>query len=76
MNLFENWKEKSKLRKEKEVRKLANSFITLTDFNGSIYIAYMNNPLISVDTLSSAKDIVEKLDVVRKNYIDSKLQEV
>ena len=74
MNVFETWKEKSKLRKEKEVRKLAHSYITLTDFGGSIYIAYMDNPLMSVDSCSSAKDILEKLDSVRETYINSKFQ--
>lgn len=73
MKLFETWREKSRLRKEKEVRKLANSYITLTDFDGSIYIAYMDNPLVYVDSLASVADAIEKLYSVREIYINSKI---
>ena len=59
---------------EEEVRKLASEYITLSDFNGKLYVAFQGNPLVVIDESWTASDVLKKLQEIRNNYIDSKLK--
>ena len=74
MEFINNWKEKSHHRMEEEVRKLASEYITLSDFNGKLYVAFQGNPLVVIDESWTASDVLKKLQEIRNNYIDSKLK--
>ena len=75
MEFLNNWKEKSHQRREEEVKVMANEFITLADFENKLYVAFQGNPLIVIDENLSASDILKKLQEIRNNYINSKLND-
>ena len=74
MEFINNWKEKSHHRREEEVRVMANEFITLSDFDNKLYVAFQGTPLIVIDENLSVPDILKKLQEIRNNYINSKLK--
>ena len=73
MEFINNWKEKSHHKREQEVKRMANEYITLSDFNGRLYVAFQGNPLVVIDDDWTASDALKKLKAIRDNYIDSKL---
>jgi hypothetical protein len=74
MKFLNNWKQKIQNRRKQEVRRMANNFINLDDFSGRLYISFQGNPLIVIDEDWPASDILRKLQEIRDNYIDSKLE--
>jgi hypothetical protein len=74
MEFINNWKEKAQHRREEEIKRLASEYITLSDFNGRLYVAFQGNPLIIINEDLSASEVLVKLQEVRDNYIDSKLK--
>lgn len=80
MELLKNWKEsvkdwqeQSRLKREKEVKRMAKELITLSDFAGSLYVAFGDNPLVALDGKTTAAEAVGKLAEIRANFIASKL---
>ena len=73
MELINNWKEKFRIKREKEIKRAAEECITLSDFNGKMYIAFQGNPLIAINGYSSASDVLSQLQEVRDNYVSSKM---
>ena len=76
MNIISKLKGESLERKKKNVQRMASDFISLSDSEGRIYIAYQGNPLILIDEDLAAGEVMVKLKEVRQNYIDSKLKEL
>ena len=74
MELFSNWKEKTQHKREEGINRMAREYITLSDFNGKLYVAFQDNPLVAIDENLAAFDILKKLQEIRDNYIDSKLK--
>lgn len=54
---------------------MASSFITLSDYDGKLYISFQGNPLVDINENMSASDILSKLTEIRDNYIYSKLND-
>ena len=73
MELISNWKERSQHKREEEVKRMASDYITLSDFNGKLYVAFQGNPLVAIDENIPACEIISKLQEIRINYILSKL---
>lgn len=74
MEFLNNLKEKSLRRREEEVKRMASEYITLSDFNDRLYVAFQGSPLVVIDDDWPASDILSKLQEIRDNYIDSKLK--
>ena len=60
----------------RDAYKQALDWITLSDFDGRLYIAYMGNPLILLEGSLTGSEIVNKLSETRKNYINSRIKEL
>lgn len=68
-NILNSWKEKQKETRLGSIEREAEYTITVRDFNNALYIAYNDTPVISVADTDTPKDIISKLNEIRKNYI-------
>lgn len=76
MSLINTFKEKQRIKQEKELCSQAEDYITLSDFNSSIYIAYQGIPLIPVKEDWAPKQVLEELCKIRQNFINYKKKEI
>lgn len=74
MNLFQNIKERHRIARERDVRSQAIARIRVSDFDGVLYIAYDGTPLIPIESDWKTKEIMDQLNIVRNNYINSRLR--
>ena len=74
MNLFQNIKERHRIARERDVRSQAIARIRVSDFDGVLYIAYDGTPLIPIESDWKTKEIMDQLNIVRSNYINSRLR--
>ena len=74
MELIRTLREKSQTRRQEEIHHQAEETITLSDFNNSLYIAYAGTPLVPIKDEWTSKEIIEELDKLRQNYINSKIK--
>lgn len=74
MNLFQNIKERHRIARERDVRSQAIARIRVSDFDGVLYIAYDGTPLIPIESDWKTKEIMDQLNIVRNNYINSRLK--
>lgn len=75
MEFIRTLREKSQTRKEESIQKEAERRIRLSDFDNTLYISYDGTPLMPVEENCATKQIIEKLTMVRQNYIKSHLRE-
>lgn len=76
MELIKSLREKSQTKREEDIRRQAEDLITLSDFNSSLYIAYQGTPLVPIKEEWTSKEIVQELDKIRQNFINSKIKQV
>jgi hypothetical protein len=74
MELIRTLREKSQTRRQEEIHHQAEETITLSDFDNSLYIAYAGTPLVPIKEEWTSKEIMEELDKLRQNYINSKIK--
>lgn len=75
MELIRTIREKQQTRRQADIRQQAECTIHLSDFAGSLYIAFNEVPLIEIEEEWTSRQIVEKLSDLRNNYILSKMKE-
>lgn len=75
MEFIRTIREKSQTKRQEEIQKQAEETICLSDFDNDMYIAYAGTPLIPVDDNWSPKEIMQELNKLRQNYINSKMKE-
>ena len=76
MELIRTLREKSQTKREEDIRRQAEDLITLSDFNSSLYIAYQGTPLVPIQEEWTSKDIIQELDKIRQNFINSKMKSI
>lgn len=69
MEFIRTIREKRQTAKQKNTQKEAEQVITVSDFAGTLYIAYAGTPLVAVEENWTPKDILNKLSTLRNNYI-------
>ena len=69
-------RDKYQTRIEQDIQKQAEETITLTDFYGNIFIAYLGTPLLPVEESWTQKEIINKLSDLRQNYINAKTKQL
>ena len=62
-------------RREDDFHRQAEDFITLSTFDSSLFIAYQGTPLVPIENDCTTQQIVEKLERVRQNYVNSKMKD-
>lgn len=75
MEFIRTIREKHQTARQEEIMKQAESLITLSDFDSSLYIAYQGTPLVPIEENWTSVEIVQKLKKLRENYINSKMKE-
>lgn len=76
MELIRTLKQKSQTRRENELHRQAEDFITISDFDSSLFIAFQGTPLVPISEEWTSKEIILKLSEVRQNFINSKRKEL
>lgn len=76
MEFIRTLREKSQTKREEDIRRQAEDLITLSDFGSSLYIAYQGTPLVPIKEEWTSKEIVQELDKIRQNFINSKIKQV
>lgn len=76
MELIRTLREKAQTKQVEDFNKMAEEFITLSDFDGDIYIAFHNAPLVLIDASWTTKEIIEELSKIRNNYVNAKIKKV
>ena len=74
MELIRTIREKQRTKHQAEVEKQAEDFITIQDFDNSLYIAYAGTPLAPIDPSWTTKEIVQQLSTFRSNFINSRMK--
>lgn len=74
MELIRTLREKQQTKRQAEIERQAEEFITLQDFDNELFIAYNGTPLAPIDPSWTTKEIVQQLSVFRTNYINSKIK--
>jgi hypothetical protein len=74
MEFIRTLREKQQTRRQAEIERQAEEFITLQDFDNELFIAYNGTPLAPIDPSWTTKEIVQQLSVFRTNYINSKIK--
>jgi hypothetical protein len=75
MEIIKHFKERRLAQKKEAIVRMAEDTIRLSDFDGTVYIAYNGDPLIPMNPLWSSKDIIGELNKLRSNFINSRMKD-
>lgn len=74
MEFIRTIRERQQTARQEGIMKEAEEVITLADFDNTLYIAYHGTPLLGVQEDWTPKQILEQLNIVRQNYINSQFK--
>lgn len=74
MEFIRTLREKHATQRQDDIMKEAEEMIRVSDFADSLYISYAGMPLIQIEDSWTPKDILQKLSVIRHNYVSKKLE--
>ena len=75
MEFIRTIRERHQTAKQNEIKRQAEELIYVADFIDSLYIAYNGVPLVPIEKDWTTKEILEKLQSTRINYITAKCKE-
>lgn len=76
MELIKTLREKSQTKRQHDIQRMSEEYITLSDFADNIFIAFQGYPLVPIKEEWTSKQIVEELTKVRQNFVNSKLKQL
>ena len=76
MEFIRTIRQKHQTRREEDIHKLSENLITLSDFESDLYIAYQGTPLVPIKKEWTSVEIVQELQKVRQNFVNSKMKEL
>lgn len=68
-------KEKQVTKHQDDLMKQSEEKVCLSDFNDCLFISYEGVPLVPIGEDWTPKQIVEKLSLLRQNYVKSKMKD-
>lgn len=74
MELFRTIKQKHISSKQSDFSQQAEETIKVADFAGHLYIAFSDVPYDPIDPTWTSKEIVERLQLLRQNYVNAKMK--
>ena len=74
MELFKTIKQKHISSKQNDFSQQAEEAIRVADFAGNLYIAFNDVPYDPIDPSWTSKEIVERLQLLRQNYVNVKMK--
>ena len=75
MEFIRTLRERSQTQRQANIRKESEVLIKIADFDNSLYISYNETPLVPIDPSWTSVEILQELDKLRQNYINSKMKE-
>ena len=75
MEFIRTLRERHQTARLADIEMQAEEYITLKDFDDSLFIAYNGTPLAPIEPSWTTKEIVQQLSVFRNNFINSRMQE-
>lgn len=75
MKLFETIKQKSRQSTLERVEKQARDLITVVDSDDKLYIGFEGISLFPIDSSWTVQQIVEKLNELRKTFIQGRMKQ-
>ena len=75
MELIRTLRNKRQTSLQQDIMRMAEDYITLSDFDNSMYISYNGIPLVPIEQDWTVPQILEKLSEIRQNYVNAKLKE-
>lgn len=76
MELIKTFREKQQTSKQNNITQQAHDLICLDDFDNKLYIAFHGTPLVPIDENLSQKEILTKLEEVRRSYINHEMRQL
>jgi hypothetical protein len=74
MELIRTIREKHTTAMHNDFQRQAEETICLADFADNLYIAFNGVPYDPIDTSWTSKEIVERLNALRQNYVNAKMK--
>ena len=75
MEFIRTLRERSQTQRQANIRKEAEAIIKIADFDDALYISYNETPLVPMESSWTSVEILQELDKLRQNYINSKMKE-
>lgn len=72
MEFIRTLREKYATQRQDDIMKEAEEVIRVSDFADSLYISYGGMPLIQIEDSWTPKDILQKLSIMRNNYVSAR----
>lgn len=69
MELIRTIRKRYQDSKHEDIRRQAERYITIDDFDDSLFIACNGIPLVPIEKQWTTKEIVEELTLLRQNYV-------
>lgn len=73
INWIKKLREKSRENSISEIREQSEYAVTVTDFEGDLYFAFNNTPMIHINKEWTSEDIIDELSILRQNFINAKV---
>lgn len=73
MEFIRTLREQYATQRQDDIMKEAEEIIRVSDFANNLYISYGGMPLIQIEDDWMPKDILQKLSIIRHNYVNKKL---
>lgn len=74
MEFIRTLREKHQTQRQNDIQNQAEALIRVSDFDDELFIAYNGVPLVPIEKEWTTKEIIEKLNLLRGNYINSKMK--
>lgn len=75
MEFIRTIRERQQTKRQEDIQRQAEEYITLSDFDSDLYIAYQGTPFIPIDKNWTSTQIVEELYKLRQNFINARLSD-
>lgn len=74
MELIRTIREKRLASKQQDIEERALYTIGIDDFDNDLYISYNGVPLVPIEKDWTTKEIIEKLNLIRQNYVNAMIK--
>lgn len=74
MEFIRTLRDKHQTAKQNDIAMQAEARIRVSDFDNTLFIAFDGTPLVPIEKDWTTKEIVQQLNIMRNNYINSKLK--
>ena len=74
MEFIRTLRDKHQTARQNDIAMQAEARIRVSDFDNTLFIAFDGTPLVPIEKDWTTKEIVQQLNIMRNNYINSKMK--